>query len=226
MNEAFFVLFSFKIHQCLCCAIFLHSEHSVSLLSNLWTAATVCCANRERMPKIWRITWTAGRTWSPPSCPASCLPSSCRTTGTLSRPRPRCSSGRRTWRRSRGWGRSSWRRSPTAWICEGRLDKSLLSSPLLKEKWEFLISHMDTRLSSWLFQRFTPYHDFLSFWEVWRRCGHLQAAHDMNRKDCWDWSSLPFCLTCAAHLNTSRRHAVCVSIFKLWVEVCLPMPSY
>lgn len=91
--------------------------------SNLWTVATVCCANRGRTPKIWRITWTGERTWSPPSCRASCPLSSCRTTGASSRPRPRCSSGRRTWRRSRGWERSSWRLFPPAWICEARRGK-------------------------------------------------------------------------------------------------------
>lgn len=90
----------------------------VSALSNLWTVATVCSANRGRTPKIWRITWTGERTWFPPFFRVSCPPSSCRTTGASSRRRRRCSSGRRTLKRSRDWERSSWRPSPAAWICE------------------------------------------------------------------------------------------------------------
>lgn len=85
---------------------------------SLWTVATVCCANRGKTRKIWRITWIAGRAWSPPSSRVSCPWSSCRTTGVLSRPRPRSSSGRRTWKKSRSWERSSWRHCPTALICE------------------------------------------------------------------------------------------------------------
>ena len=149
-----------------------------SALSNLWTVAIVCCANRGRTPKIWRITWTGERTSSPPSCRASCPPSSCRTTGASCRRRPRCSSGRRTWRRSRGWERSSWRRSTTASTCEAT--RALIRS-YLEGSSGCTVLALGHKWSSWYLQPCAPCHDFVLWGRLVRMCSGLITT------DCtWD----------------------------------------